>query len=227
MKRILFTALILTGMLTVTNSRASLSFASLSGSSVEFGPGSQFNITASTTADGNFTGGFAQWDITTAGAAANLNGAFSGGPWTYGTITTSGPLQTANVAPGGTFAIDDGAGHLLSGNVNWVQVYTVGSTGGFNAGATINLTGMTYSGSNTALDALLASAGDGSMNLTFQFGTTESLTQLSQLTGHLDSQSYSGTLAPVPEPTTVLAGALLLLPLGASAFRILRRNRIG
>jgi hypothetical protein len=29
----------------------------------------------------------------------------------------------------------------------------------------------------------------------------------------------------VPETTTVLAGALLLLPLGASAFRILRRNR--
>ena len=32
---------------------------------------------------------------------------------------------------------------------------------------------------------------------------------------------------PVPEPTTVIAGALLLLPFGASAFRILRRNRIG
>ena len=31
---------------------------------------------------------------------------------------------------------------------------------------------------------------------------------------------------PVPEATTVLAGALLLLPFGASAFRILRKNRI-
>jgi len=30
----------------------------------------------------------------------------------------------------------------------------------------------------------------------------------------------------VPEPTTVIAGALLLLPLGASTLRILRRNRI-
>jgi len=30
----------------------------------------------------------------------------------------------------------------------------------------------------------------------------------------------------VPEPTTVLAGALLLLPLGVSTLRILRRNRI-
>jgi len=30
---------------------------------------------------------------------------------------------------------------------------------------------------------------------------------------------------PVPEPTTMLAGALLLLPFGASTFRILRRSR--
>jgi hypothetical protein len=32
-------------------------------------------------------------------------------------------------------------------------------------------------------------------------------------------------IAPVPEPATVVAGALLLLPLGASAVRILRKNR--
>jgi hypothetical protein len=30
---------------------------------------------------------------------------------------------------------------------------------------------------------------------------------------------------PVPEPTTWVAGALLLLPFGASTLRILRRNR--
>ena len=33
-------------------------------------------------------------------------------------------------------------------------------------------------------------------------------------------------VTPVPEPTTMIAGALLLLPLGASTFRILRRNRV-
>jgi hypothetical protein len=31
--------------------------------------------------------------------------------------------------------------------------------------------------------------------------------------------------APVPEPTTMIAGALLLLPFGASTLRMLRRNR--
>ena len=33
-------------------------------------------------------------------------------------------------------------------------------------------------------------------------------------------------VAPVPEATTIIAGALLLLPLGASTLRILRRNRM-
>jgi len=36
----------------------------------------------------------------------------------------------------------------------------------------------------------------------------------------------SGGLVPVPEATTMIAGALLLLPFGASTLRILRRNRI-
>ena len=35
----------------------------------------------------------------------------------------------------------------------------------------------------------------------------------------------SGAITVVPEPTTILAGALLLLPIGASTIRILRRNR--
>jgi len=34
----------------------------------------------------------------------------------------------------------------------------------------------------------------------------------------------SSALVPVPEPTTLIAGALLLLPLGASTLRILRRE---
>ena len=37
---------------------------------------------------------------------------------------------------------------------------------------------------------------------------------------------YQPQLARVPEPTTVIAGALLLLPFGASTLRILRRNRM-
>lgn len=35
----------------------------------------------------------------------------------------------------------------------------------------------------------------------------------------------TGPIVPVPEPATVIAGALLLLPFGASTIRILRKNR--
>ena len=39
-----------------------------------------------------------------------------------------------------------------------------------------------------------------------------------------DFQDFIVPGTPVPEPTTMIAGALLLLPLGASALRILRRK---
>jgi hypothetical protein len=39
------------------------------------------------------------------------------------------------------------------------------------------------------------------------------------------SAYYGPNLSVVPEPTTLIAGALMLLPFGASTLRILRRNR--
>ena len=52
-----------------------------------------------------------------------------------------------------------------------------------------------------------------------------------------DQSSYEGStpygavignvaLTAVPEPTTMLAGALMLLPLGVSAIRIMRKSRV-
>jgi hypothetical protein len=43
--------------------------------------------------------------------------------------------------------------------------------------------------------------------------------------GYPDGVPITLTITPVPEPTTMIAGALLLLPFGASTVRILRRNR--
>ena len=39
------------------------------------------------------------------------------------------------------------------------------------------------------------------------------------------AQEMMGTLAAVPEPSTIIAGALLLLPFGASTLRFVRKNR--
>jgi hypothetical protein len=54
------------------------------------------------------------------------------------------------------------------------------------------------------------------------------LSGVSFMTGDGPITSYnftSDSLAPVPEPTTMIAGALLLLPFGASTLRIIRKNR--
>ena len=45
------------------------------------------------------------------------------------------------------------------------------------------------------------------------------------LNGHQDITLNSIDGAPVPEPTTMVAGALLLLPFGASTLRMLRKKR--
>ncbi len=59
-------------------------------------------------------------------------------------------------------------------------------------------------------------------NVTFQYGT--SLTEGHyQGTPVLTEDNHQGP--PVPEPTTLIAGALLLLPFGASTLRLLRKNR--
>jgi len=43
--------------------------------------------------------------------------------------------------------------------------------------------------------------------------------------GTANIESITVSTAPVPEPTTMIAGALLLLPFGASTIRMLRKNR--
>ena len=43
--------------------------------------------------------------------------------------------------------------------------------------------------------------------------------------GSGDNQEFIINFTPVPEPTTMLAGALLLLPFGVSTLRFVRKNR--
>jgi hypothetical protein len=40
-----------------------------------------------------------------------------------------------------------------------------------------------------------------------------------------DSDLLGGAITTVPEPSTLIAGALLLLPFGASMIQVLRRKR--
>lgn len=223
MKKAILTVLT-TGLVmfaTVTQAAFSLDLSPIPGSQIAFyGTGSQFDITPSISPPW-------QWQITSGGTgvAWGLPGQFTGGPWSYGPITVNGADQTASVVgPLGGLIIQDAALVNLTGTINWVEVSTSDFIGGVNAKATVNISNLLYNGANADLITLAtAAAGNGSVNLSFQFAPGMTLTALTTGNGPYLS-SYSGTLTPVPEPTTILAGALLLLPLGASTIRILRRK---
>ena len=197
----------------------SLNFASTAGSTIQFnGTNSSFLFHASTMPADFGT----QWQIGSesggVGSAVGLFGVVSNSPFSYGAITTTLlpgiTIQSANVTgPLGSLYIADSLNHLLTGTVNWVQVETINSIGGINAALTINITGLTYSGTNPDLMALVA-GGPGSMDLSFQFSPSMTLSQLTSGSGPY-ATSYSGSISvpgPVPEPASV---TFILLGMGA------------
>ncbi len=75
----------------------------------------------------------------------------------------------------------------------------------------------------------------GGYSLTFTDGTPGAVDRADYMLANLNSTSANlmaitgvnqDFLVPVPEPTTMIAGALLLLPFGVSTLRILRKNRV-
>src|SRR5208282_5868643 len=84
------------------------------------------------------------------------------------------------------------------------------TVGGFiNANLSVNLTGVSYSGSNPDLVYLTANQ-PGSVDLAFQFSPGMTLQQLSSGSGGYDSTSYNGSIAvsAVPEPSSLAMSAL-------------------
>jgi hypothetical protein len=197
-----------------------LNFVANTGTDIQFnGASDSFQFTS------NVSG--YQWHITTetgGSSSVGLLGSFNNGPFNYGPITTTGTglaqVQDAPVLnPLANLVINDGTGNL-SGTVNFVDVTTFYKTlGTLDAALNVNLTGVTYSGSNPDLQYLDAHQ-PGTVTLSFQFSPGETLTQLSTGTGPYVT-SYSGSLSVVPEPSTlVLAG---LSGLGVLLMR--RRNK--
>jgi hypothetical protein len=177
-----------------------LNFANIPGTSITFSGGA-FSFSSAN--------GY-QFDITSVsggvGDAVGLNGYIStgplmvsGGPFTIGPITTMGQEQTASVMGTGTLHITDSHSVDLTGAIQWENIATFGVAGILDLTGTINLTGITYSGANHDLGQLAAAGGAADV-VTFQFLPAETLTQLATTGG---SSSYSGVLAPVPEPGTL------------------------
>jgi hypothetical protein len=199
----------------VGQAQLSLNFSSSPGSSIQFNGSAdtfQFNPSTFTGFGGVYLG--TQWFVGSetggTGSALGLFGSSGTSVFSYGPITVNGPLQSAAIlGPLGTLDINDGSGFDLTGNINWEQIQTSAFAGALNAALVVNVTGLSYAGTNPDLLTLLAS-GVGQMDLSFQFSPGETLTQLS--TGESPfSTSYAGSISPAPEPTSV---GLLAVGLG-------------
>jgi hypothetical protein len=124
-------------------------------------------------------------------------------------------LQTAPVttigAPG-SFSIFDGTFWFTS-EISWISIYTNGTGGGLNAGGSLNLSNVSYTGTNADLVALSV-ASDRTAVISFQFVPARSLTQLTS--GGTKSTSYSGSVNGTPPPLHVPDGGSVLAMLGAT-----------
>ena len=209
----------------VSQAQLSLNFSSSPGSSIQFnGAASSFQFNPSTFTGFNNTYLGTSWFIgSEAGgsSALGLFGSVGNGPFNYGPITINGPLQTASIlGPLGALDIKDGSGFDLTGSVNWEQIQTSAFAGALNAALLVNVTGLTYTGTNPDLLALMA-AGVGQMNLSFQFSPGETLTQLSTGVSPF-STTYAGSVSPAPEPGSV---GLLVAGLGVLVLtRVVRKT---
>ncbi|HTR40635.1 MAG TPA: hypothetical protein VMH87_03390 [Pseudomonadales bacterium] len=119
-------------------------------------------------------------------------------------------------------------GSAQGGNLSVVETVATGGFGGTTvASSTLNGIGDNSDPPENAFDVvgddLYLVPPQSSLYVTkdINFGITS-------LTGGLITISaVTQSFHAVPEPSTVIAGALLVLPFGVSALRILRRNRIG
>ena len=189
-----------------------LNFQGLDGTVINFSTNSTFNFTS--------TNGY-QFSISSVlggvGDSVGLNGFVSpGGPFIIGPITIAGGLQSASVTGAGTLHITDAQATDLTGTVNWISIATISVAGVLDLSGQVNLTGITYGGTNSDLRAL-ANAGSGSDVVTFQFVPPQTLTQLTT-TGA--QTSYSGSINAVPEP-----GTWILVAMGTGVGVFLRGRR--
>jgi hypothetical protein len=138
----------------------------------------------------------------TSGTAAGLFGEVTG-IYTIGTIATSDTGSTASVTGTGTLVIFDGS-YNLTATLEWTDIQQMGTGDSLNVNGAVNITGVTYQGTNPDLQAL-ATAGSGSNVLSFHFNPALSLSALSGGSGP-NQASFSGTIAsttpdPTPTPT--------------------------
>jgi hypothetical protein len=172
----------------LASANTDMNYANTVGSSISFDGSGHFTI-------GTF-------DITSGSASGFLGNV--AGSFTIGAINTMFGMSSASVLGTGTLTISDGL-NVLTGNLNWVDIAQMGTLDGLNLTGTVNLTGITYSGSNADLMAL-AAAGSATDTLSFQFASGVTLSSLATTA---QSSSFSGTISASSVPDGGATVALL------------------
>lgn len=161
-----------------------------------------------------------------AGSTGGAGDSMSDLAYLTGTFT----FNSAGVVTGGTGSVGifDGVNTLTA-----VLTYTSISESANGIGGTYgvlgvaNLTSISYSGSQSDLKTL-ALSGHAIDTVAFTFSQNPPPTLAQLATGNFTT-SFSESITtmgvpPVPEASSFIAAALLLLPLGMSTFRVIRRN---
>ncbi len=186
---------------TAVKGEALIQFANTANSTISFPGNSQFIFTPATSFQVT-SSPFGPW-------ATNLSGGISG-VYTIGAITTSGSVSFAPVTGSGGFFITDAAGVKLTGTLVWNSIYTLGQNVGLTYSPPVDLTNLSYAGTNVILQAV-AAQGSAVLMLGFVFGND---VPLSALAAGGYATAFTGSISPPPPPafTAVsLSGANLLV----------------
>jgi hypothetical protein len=158
-----------------------LDYANTPGADISFNGSSQFDFTAGA--------GGSDFFIDSPGPEFDDLGTISG-TYTIGTVTASGSVESASVTGSGTLTIADGLGHNLTAGISWIDASQDGTGTTLNLEGNVNLTGVSYTGTDPALLALAAGTQD-SATLDFTFNPAISLAQLK---AEAAVTTYSGTI---------------------------------
>lgn len=171
-------------------------YSSVTGANINFIGGGQFNFSPT-----------ASFSITDSSFGTGANGLLGGmnGTYTIGTVNNlGGGIQEAAVTGSGLFTITDASSVKLTGTLVWNTIIQSGAGSTLNYLASVNLTGLTYSGANVVLQDLAAqhSVMD---TLDFTFTPAQSLSTLATTTTTL-STGFSGSInAALPDGGTTVA----------------------
>lgn len=185
-----------------------LDYSNTTGATIYFDGASHFS----------FAPNFDNLKITSGAAATGLLGEMTG-TYSIGAVTKVGSVSSAPVIGSGTLVIHDGLGFDMAGTLTWVNIVQVGTSDFLNTSGNLNLTNISYHGTNSVLLSLAAVPSNASDVLSFQFTPAKSLNILK---ANRTNTSFSGTIHAtrlVPEN----ADSLLLLGLALAALALYRR----